>query len=118
MLYLVGNGCIPLLTRNKNLKLFDTGKVTTMEKTLEDIGIYTDIHESGNIVSDRHKMYYATCKVCRTVVEKRLADIKESNKVCRHQVLDKTSIGGILIILKKPVKYLKKMHQNQFDLRI
>lgn len=91
MLYLVGDGCIPLLTRNKNLKLFDTGKVTTMEKTLEDIGIYTNIHESGNIASDRHKMYYATCKVCGAVVEKRLADIKESNKVCRHQVLDKTS---------------------------
>ena len=87
MLYLVGNGCITLLTRNKN-KTFDTGKVTTMGKTLEDIGIYTNIHESGNVASDRHKLYYATCKVCGTVVEKRLADIKESNKVCRHKILN------------------------------
>ena len=59
-----------------------------MGKTLEDIGIYTDIHESGNIAKDRHKLYYATCKVCGTVVEKRLADIKESNKVCRHKTLN------------------------------
>lgn len=62
-----------------------------MEKTLENIGIYTDIHESGNLALDKHKMYYATCKVCGTIVEKRLADIKESNKVCRHKVLDKNS---------------------------
>lgn len=62
-----------------------------MEKTLEDIGIYTNIYESGNIASDGHKLYYATCKICGTVVEKRLADIKESNKVCRHKILDKSS---------------------------
>lgn len=62
-----------------------------MEKTLEDIGIYTNIHESGNIASDRHKLYYATCKICGTTVEKRLADIKESNTVCRHKVLDENS---------------------------
>ena len=86
----MSNGCITLLTRNKN-KTFDTGKVTTMGKTLEDIGIYTGIHESGNIASDRHKLYYATCKVCGTVVEKRLADIKESNQVCRHKTLNKSS---------------------------
>ena len=59
-----------------------------MEKTLEDIGIYTDIHESGNIAKDRHKLYYATCKICGTVVEKRLPDIKQSNKVCRHKTLN------------------------------
>lgn len=35
-----------------------------MEKTLDDIGIYTNIHESGNTVADGHKLYYATCKVC------------------------------------------------------
>ncbi len=62
-----------------------------MEKTLEDIGIYTNIHESGNIASDRHKLYYATCKICGTTVEKRLADMKESNTVCRHKVLDENS---------------------------
>lgn len=59
-----------------------------MGKTLEDIGIYTNIYESGNVASDRHKLYYATCKVCGTTVEKRLSDIKESNKVCRHKVLN------------------------------
>ena len=62
-----------------------------MGKTLEDIGIYTNIYESGNVASDRHKLYYATCKVCGTVVEKRLADIKESNKVCRHKILNENS---------------------------
>ena len=64
-----------------------------MEKTLEDIGIYTDIHESGNTVADGHKLYYATCKMCGIVVEKRLADIKGSNKVCRHKV-SKKDIDG------------------------
>lgn len=67
-----------------------------MAKTLDDIGIYTNIHESGNTVADGHKLYYATCKLCGTVVEKRLADIKESNKVCRHQVL-KENIDGYKI---------------------
>lgn len=67
-----------------------------MEKTLDDIGIYTNIHESGNTVADGHKLYYATCKLCGTVVEKRLADIKESNKVCRHKVL-KENIDGYKI---------------------
>lgn len=60
-----------------------------MGKTFEDIGIYTDIHESGNVALDRHKLYYVTCKICGTVVEKRLADLKESNKICRHKVLNK-----------------------------
>jgi hypothetical protein len=81
----VSNGCIPLLARNNFNKLFDTGKVTTMEKTLEDIGVYTDIHESGNVASDRHKLYYATCKICGSVVEKRLVDLKRNNTICYHQ---------------------------------
>ncbi len=55
-----------------------------------DIGIYTNIHESWNIANDGHKLYYATCKVCGTVIEKRMVDIKKSNKICRHKVLDKT----------------------------
>ena len=62
-----------------------------MAKTLEDIGIYTNIHESGNIAPDRHKMYYATCKICGMVVEKRLAEIKKSNTICRHKILNKKS---------------------------
>lgn len=109
----MSDGCIPLLTRNKKIKLFDTGKVTTMEKTLEDIGIYTDIYESGNVSSDRHKLYYATCKVCGTIVEKRLADIKESNKVCRHQVSDKNSSSYKLNDMPKGW-----MNQSELNMRI
>ena len=56
-----------------------------MEKTLEDIGIYTDIHASGNVASDRHKLYYATCKICGSIVEKRLVDLKRNNTVCYHE---------------------------------
>ena len=109
----MSDGCIQLLTRNKNLKLFDTGKVTTMEKTLEDIGIYTNIHESGNIASDRHKLYYATCKVCGTTVEKRLVDIKESNKVCRHKVSDENSSNYKLNDMPKGW-----MNQSELNMRI
>lgn len=68
-----------------------------MEKTLDDIGIYTNIHESGNTVADGHKLYYATCKVCGVVVEKRLADIKASNKVCRHKALEKDTDDGAVV---------------------
>lgn len=57
-----------------------------------DIGIYTDVHPSGNKARDRHKLYYAKCKVCGTVVEKILSDIKRSNKICRHRVLGKNKI--------------------------
>ena len=60
-----------------------------MEKTFEDIGIYTDIHESGNRSKDGYKLYYATCKICGTQVEKELYDIKRSNKVCRHKSSNK-----------------------------
>lgn len=56
-----------------------------MGKTLEDIGIYTNIHESGRKNKDGNKMYYATCKVCGVIVEKKLANIKRSNKVCHHK---------------------------------
>lgn len=62
-----------------------------MSNKIDDIGIYTNIHESGNKTTSGHKLYYATCVLCGMVVEKRLANIKESNTVCRHKVLDKTS---------------------------
>ena len=61
--------------------------------TQPDIGIYTDIHESGNKANSGHKLYYATCSVCGTVVEKTWPDIKESNKICRHKVLKDNSSG-------------------------
>ena len=55
------------------------------ENKIADIGIYTNIHESGKINKDGNKMYFATCRVCGTVVEKKLSNIKRSNKVCRHK---------------------------------
>ena len=61
--------------------------------TQSDIGIYTNIHESGNKDSSKHKLYYATCSVCGTVVEKTLSDIKKSNKICRHKILNKNIDG-------------------------
>lgn len=84
-----------------------------MGKTLEDIGIYTNIHESGRTVSDGHKLYYATCKLCGTVVEKRLADIKESNKVCRHNALDKNFDGYKLNDMPKGW-----MNQSELNMKI
>lgn len=59
-----------------------------IEKVFEihnDIGIYTNIYESGRQNKDGNKMYYATCKVCGTVIEKKLANIKRNNKICRHK---------------------------------
>ena len=82
-----------------------------MEKTLEDIGIYTNIHKSGNIAKDKHKLYYATCKICGTVVEKRLPDIKQSNKVCRH----KTSNCNYDKINDMPKGW---MNQSELNMRI
>ena len=84
-----------------------------MEKTLDDIGIYTNIHESGNAAKDRHKLYYATCKVCGVVVEKRLADIKASNKLCRHKTLDKSSSDYKLNDMPKGW-----MNQSELNMRI
>ncbi len=56
-----------------------------MNKNIEDIGIYTNIHESGKVNKDGNKIYYATCKICGTVVEKKLNSIKRNNKFCRHK---------------------------------
>lgn len=50
-----------------------------------DIGIYTNIYASGNKARDGHKLYYATCKICGTVIEKKLGDIKRNNTVCYHE---------------------------------
>lgn len=52
---------------------------------IDDIGIYTNIHESGNRSKNRHKLYYATCKLCNTTVEKPLMDIKRNNTLCYHE---------------------------------
>ena len=55
-----------------------------MGKTFEDIGIYTDIHESEKVDKYGNKLCYATCKICGAVVEKRLSYIKRNNILCRH----------------------------------
>lgn len=52
---------------------------------IEDIGIYINIHESGNFTKDGHKLYFATCKMCGTMVEKLLADIKRNHTLCYHK---------------------------------
>ena len=59
------------------------------KSTVTDIGIYTNIHISGNINKSGHKLYFATCSICNTVVEKTLSDLKESNQLCRHKAPNK-----------------------------
>lgn len=53
----------------------------------QGVGIYTNIHESGNKSKSGHKLYFATCSICNTVVEKTLSDLKESNQLCRHRAI-------------------------------
>lgn len=53
-------------------------------KEINDIGIYTNIHESGNKTKDGIAKFYATCKICGITVEKKLSNIYRSNKICRH----------------------------------
>lgn len=56
-----------------------------MSNKIDDIGIYTNIYESGKREKYGNKLYCATCKVCGAHVEKKLVEIKRSNKVCRHK---------------------------------
>lgn len=59
-----------------------------MDKSeIDDIGIYTKIHESGKKNKSGHKLYFATCSVCNTLVEKPLSELKESNQLCRHKAI-------------------------------
>lgn len=53
---------------------------------MEDLGIYTNIRESGNKDpwKGRHKMYYADCKICGQTVERTLFDLRHFNKKCLH----------------------------------
>jgi hypothetical protein len=52
---------------------------------IADIGIYTNIHKSDNKTKDGVYKFYATCKICGTVVEKKLSNIKKNNKMCQHK---------------------------------
>ena len=80
-----------------------------MNDKIDDIGIYTDIHESGKRNKDGNKMYYATCKVCGTIVEKKLANIKRSNKICCH----KTQKNNLNKINDMPVGWINKSDLNK-----
>lgn len=60
------------------------GKKSQLD-AVEDIGIYTNIHRSENKTNEGIYKYYATCKICGTVVEKKLSHIKRSNQICHHK---------------------------------
>lgn len=87
-----------------------------MEKTIGDLGIYTNIHPSGKVAPDRHKLYNATCKICGTIVEKRLADLKESNKLCRHKVNDTNS--NLYKVNDMPTGWMNqsRLHMKIYDM--
>lgn len=55
---------------------------------MEDLGIYTNIRESGNKIG-RHKGYLADCKICGKTVERVLYDLRHFNTVCQHGKHDK-----------------------------
>lgn len=55
---------------------------------MEDLGIYTNIRESGNKIG-RHKSYLADCKICGKTVERVLYDLRHFNTVCQHGKNDK-----------------------------
>lgn len=55
---------------------------------MEDLGIYTNIRESGNKIGI-HKGYLADCKICGKTVERTLYDLKHFNIVCQHGKHDK-----------------------------
>lgn len=52
---------------------------------IDDLGIYTNIYDTGRKAKDGHRIYSATCKNCGTVVEKPLFDLKRNNTYCRHK---------------------------------
>lgn len=50
---------------------------------MEDLGIYTNIRESGNRIG-RHKTYLADCKICGKTVERTLYNLRRFNMSCQH----------------------------------
>lgn len=52
---------------------------------MEDLGIYTDIQDTGRKACDgRHKLYSAKCKICGRTVERVLYDLRHYNSKCQH----------------------------------
>lgn len=51
----------------------------------EDLGIYTDIYDTGKLyLNTRKHLYHAKCKICGEEVERLLGDIRHS-KQCHHK---------------------------------
>lgn len=80
---------------------------------MDDLGIYTNIRESGNKSpwDKRHKMYYADCKVCGKTVERTLYDLRHFNRVCQHGKLKDI---GIETIYNMPTGFLN----NEYNKRV
>jgi hypothetical protein len=66
-----------------------------MEKTVEDIGIYTDIYRTSQNDNKGNVLYHAKCKVCDQVLYYPLRNIRENNKQCRHVKNDLNQDFGI-----------------------
>ena len=80
---------------------------------MDDLGIYTNIRESGNKSpwDKRHKMYYADCKVCGKTVERTLYDLRHFNRVCQH---GKLKDMGIEALDNMPTGFL----DNEYNKRV
>lgn len=48
----------------------------------KSVGRFIDVHDSSNYNKSRHKLYFATCSVCGTVVEKTIDELKRSALRC------------------------------------
>lgn len=61
---------------------------------VEDMGIYTNIYRSGNKTKDGIYKYYATCKICGAVVERKLDHIKRNQTRCYHKSTNDTEANN------------------------
>lgn len=68
-----------------------------MEKTVKDIGIYTDIFRTNQSDGKGNRLYHAKCKVCKKELYYPLKKIKSNNKQCRHTKEDLSQDFGIYI---------------------
>lgn len=52
----------------------------------EDLGIYTDIYDTGKVqLNTKKHLYHAKCKICGQEVERLLCDIRKSKKCCHNK---------------------------------
>lgn len=80
--------------------------------TKTDKGIYTDIKPTDKRNTDGHRLYTARCKVCGTIVTRRLVDLKRDNSVCVHKYT-LTNIQNKRIL--KIFGGMKQRCYNKFD---